>query len=226
MGWNWIKWSKMVIFCLSKMEVTCQNDGQDSYKLRPCTGPKVYLSPPGVALNFFLEGWVPRGFQNVGSRERIFLKKWGSWERKFGKIWVERARILARIWLKKQKISKHWKQGAQERHIDGKFWAREQRPAWKKGVMTAALPHTPFQCECPPGLSPPWILLFIFYLFYSTGKRHKNENKTKTWGLLSCWWAQKAQKSTITGRCSAPNSAELDKLLYLYYIIKLTLWVD
>ena len=22
---------------------------------------------------------MPRGFQNVGSMERIFLKKWGSW---------------------------------------------------------------------------------------------------------------------------------------------------
>ena len=29
--------------------------------------------------------------------------------------------------------------------------------------------------------------------------------------LLSCRGAQKAQKSTITGRCSAPNSAELNK---------------
>ena len=30
------------------------------------------------------------------------------------------------------------------------WWARERRLAWKKGVMTAAHPHTPFQCECPP----------------------------------------------------------------------------
>ena len=35
---------------------------------------------PGGALNFFLGGCVPCGFQNVGSRERIFLKKMGSWE--------------------------------------------------------------------------------------------------------------------------------------------------
>ena len=41
------------------------------------------------ALNFFfLGGCVPRGFQNVGSRERIFLEIWGSWERKLRKIWV------------------------------------------------------------------------------------------------------------------------------------------
>ena len=39
---------------------------------------------PGGALNFFFGGCVPRGFQNVGSRERISLKKWESWERKFG----------------------------------------------------------------------------------------------------------------------------------------------
>ena len=32
---------------------------------------------PGGALNFFLGGCVPRGFQNVGSREQIFLKKMG-----------------------------------------------------------------------------------------------------------------------------------------------------
>ena len=31
----------------------------------------------GGALNFFLCGCVPRGFQNVGSRERIFLKQNG-----------------------------------------------------------------------------------------------------------------------------------------------------
>ena len=31
----------------------------------------------GGALTFFLGGCVPRGFQNVGSRERIFLKKDG-----------------------------------------------------------------------------------------------------------------------------------------------------
>ena len=37
---------------------------------------------------FFFCGCVPPGFQNVGSRERIFLEKWESWERKFGKIWV------------------------------------------------------------------------------------------------------------------------------------------
>ena len=30
---------------------------------------------PGGALNFFFGGCVPRGFQNVGSRERIFLEK-------------------------------------------------------------------------------------------------------------------------------------------------------
>ena len=34
-----------------------------------------------------------------------------------------------------------------------------------------------------------WLIVFshfLFVLFYSTGKRHQNENKTKTWGLLSC----------------------------------------
>ena len=35
------------------------------------------------ALNFIFGECVPCGFQNVGSREQIFLKKWGSWERKW-----------------------------------------------------------------------------------------------------------------------------------------------
>ena len=34
---------------------------------------------------FFFGGCVPRGFQNVGAKEWIFLEKWGSWEWKFGK---------------------------------------------------------------------------------------------------------------------------------------------
>ena len=46
------------------------------------------LLPLGVGTQLFFGGCVPRGFKNVGSRERIFLKKWGSWERKFWKIWV------------------------------------------------------------------------------------------------------------------------------------------
>ena len=40
----------------------------------------------GGALNFFLGGCVPRGFQNVGSRERIFLKKMGVLGTKIWKI--------------------------------------------------------------------------------------------------------------------------------------------
>ena len=36
----------------------------------------------------FFGGCVPHRFQNAGSRERIFLEKWGSWEQKFGKMWV------------------------------------------------------------------------------------------------------------------------------------------
>ena len=43
---------------------------------------------PGEGTQRFFGGCVPRGFQNEGTRERVFLEKWGSWERKFGKIWV------------------------------------------------------------------------------------------------------------------------------------------
>ena len=44
-----------------------------------------------------------------------------------------------------------------------------------------------------------------------TKQKKKNNNNNKTKGLLGCRGAQKAQKSTIAGRYSAPNSAELDK---------------
>ena len=39
----------------------------------------------GGALSTLFGGCVPRGFQNVGSRERNFLENWGSWERKLEK---------------------------------------------------------------------------------------------------------------------------------------------
>ena len=40
----------------------------------------------GGGTQIFFGGCVPRRFQNVGSRERIFLENWGSWERKFEKF--------------------------------------------------------------------------------------------------------------------------------------------
>ena len=49
------------------------------------------------------------------------------------------------------KFSKNWKWG----HLSGalmvNWYAWERRLAWKKGVMTAAHPHTTCQCGCPPG---------------------------------------------------------------------------
>ena len=46
------------------------------------------LYTPGEGTQLFFGGCVPRRFQNVGSRERIFLEKWGFRELKFRKIWV------------------------------------------------------------------------------------------------------------------------------------------
>ena len=49
-----------------------------SLKLKPSLFtplPTGYSKPGGGALNFFFGGCVPRGFQNVGSREWIFLEK-------------------------------------------------------------------------------------------------------------------------------------------------------
>ena len=46
------------------------------------TGAIWGFTPGGHSTLFFGE-CVPCGFQNVGSREQIFLKKWGYWERKW-----------------------------------------------------------------------------------------------------------------------------------------------
>ena len=40
-------------------------------------GINIGRNVPGRALNFFFGGCVPRRFQNVGSRERIFLENGG-----------------------------------------------------------------------------------------------------------------------------------------------------
>ena len=109
---------------------------------------------PGGALNFFLGGCVPRGFQNVGSRERIFLKKNGG----LGNENLENfgSRELG-FWPKHGWKCKNFLKIENGGHKSGaltvNWWARERRLAWKKGIMTAAHPHTPFQCECPPRAS-------------------------------------------------------------------------
>ena len=46
---------------------------------------------------------------------------------------------------------------------------------------------------------------YIYFIQLAKDIKMKTKQKHEVWG------AQKAQKSTITGRCSAPNSAELNK---------------
>ena len=48
----------------------------DHFHISHCASGLEANIPEG-ALNFFFGGCVPRGFQNVGSRERIFLKNGG-----------------------------------------------------------------------------------------------------------------------------------------------------
>ena len=69
---------------------------------------------PQGGTQLFFGGCVPRGFQNVGSRERIFLYKMGV----FGtKIWKN---LGLESW-KCKNFLKIENRGAQERHIDGKL---------------------------------------------------------------------------------------------------------
>ena len=56
------------------------------------------------------------------------------------------------------------------------------------------------------------IVILFLILFYSTGKRHQKANDAKKKGLLSCRGALKSQMSAINRGCSAPNSAEINKL--------------
>ena len=107
-------------------------------------------SAGGGALELFFGGYVPRRFQNVRSRERIFLEKWGSWEQKFGKIWVWRARILAKTWLKMQKFSKNWKRESQERRNDGKLVGKGAATGLKKGGHDRGTSLYPFPMWVAP----------------------------------------------------------------------------
>ena len=106
-------------------------------------------STTGEGTQLFFGGCVPRGFQNVGSKERIYLEKRGSWERKFGSRELE-------FWPKHDWKCKNFQKFENGSHKSGALklnWCvRERRMAWKKGVMTVGHPHTPFQCECPPGV--------------------------------------------------------------------------
>ena len=69
----------------------------------------------------FFGGCVPHGFPKVGSREWIFLQKWGVLGMKIQKICILRAEILTKTRLKIENFSKIWKWGALERCNDGKL---------------------------------------------------------------------------------------------------------
>ena len=75
----------------------------------------------GGGTQLFFGGCVPHGFPKVGSREWIFLEKWGVLGTKIRKICVLRAEILTKTRLKMEKFYKIWKWGAPERRNDGKL---------------------------------------------------------------------------------------------------------
>ena len=75
-NWTWIAWNCWHCKAFTIQLVKCNTSGMDLW---------IYIPGRG-ALNFFLGGCVPRGFQNVGSRERIFLKKMGVLGTKIWKI--------------------------------------------------------------------------------------------------------------------------------------------
>ena len=75
----------------------------------------------GGGTQLFFGGCVPHGFPKVGSRERIFLEKWGVLGTKIRKICVLRAEILTKTRLKMEIFSKIWKGGTPERRNDGKL---------------------------------------------------------------------------------------------------------
>ena len=65
---------------------------------------------PGRHSTFF-GGCVPHRFPKVGSREWIFLEKWGVLRTKIRKICILRAEILTKTRLKMENFSKIWKWG-------------------------------------------------------------------------------------------------------------------
>ena len=94
----------------------------------------------GGGTQLFFDGCVPRGFQNEGSRERIFLEKWESCERKFWEIWVKRARILAKNMAENAKIFSKLKTGV-TRAAHWRFFGRlgsgdwpEKRGSWPRHI--------------------------------------------------------------------------------------------
>ena len=103
------------------------------------------------ALNFIFGECVPCGFQNVGSREQIFLKKWGSWERNVAKFWSRELAFWPKHGWKCKNFLKFENRGHERGTLTVIWWARERRLAWKKGVSWPR--HIPIplsNVECPP----------------------------------------------------------------------------
>ena len=120
-----------------------------------------------------------------------------------------------------KKIVKIENRGQESGTLMVNWWAREWRLAWKKGVMTAAHPHTPFQCECPPGerytwnksnnknLVKLWNLrekVFFFFFFFAS---FFLEGATKSvffyfHFLLPCTWVWWCEKNMCTKKMAYP----------------------
>ena len=95
---------------------------------------------------FFFGGYVLRGFPKVGSRERVFLKKWEVLGAKIHKVCILRAEIWPKTRLKMHFFSQKIANGG---HVSAHWWqiGRLGSVGWPEKwdrVMTAAHPHTPF----------------------------------------------------------------------------------
>ena len=130
--------------------------------------PTILILSGGGGTQLFFGGCVLHGFQNVESKEQIFLEKTGVLGTK---IWVKRARILAKTWLKIQKFSKHWKQGAQERRIESRLIGKGAVTGLKIGSHDRGTSPYPFPMWVPPDS-------ILMMLFYQTSQANKSSAST------------------------------------------------
>ena len=113
------------------------------------------ISTGGGGTQLFLVGVCHAGFKMEGLGSGFSLKNWGLGNENLEKF---KSRELE-FWPKHGWKCKNFlkiENGAQERHIDGKWWAREQRLAWKKGSWPR--PPYPFLMWVPP----PRVYIYYF----------------------------------------------------------------
>ena len=99
---------------------------------------------------FFLVGVCHAGFKMQGLGSGFSWKNRGLGNEYFEKFGSRELEFWPKHGWKCKNFLKIENRGHKSGALRVNWWARERQLAWKKGVMTAAHPHTPFQCECPP----------------------------------------------------------------------------